>query len=274
MVEPFRESYDANLLTKTGRAMNPGTKIWQKIERRFARFRECQNFQLKNDTGIVCFTFDDVPRSACIQGSAILEKRHANGTYYVCGEWTDSGDCHSRADLRRLVDGGHELGCHGFAHRSYQSISEAEILADIRQNRSFLQELGCDAPKHFAYPYGHVSPSVKRIVGREFISSRGVQPGINCSTVDLRLLKSFPLYQHLWTQDKIARVIEENARLCGLLIFFVHGVRCDPTEHDCTGELLDFAVQVSTVNGNRVLPVGAALSRVGVDSELNRPASR
>jgi peptidoglycan/xylan/chitin deacetylase (PgdA/CDA1 family) len=254
--------------------MNPVISTWQKVERRLARFCQRQTVKLNNDTGIVCFTFDDVPRSACVQGSAILEKYGLNGTFYVCGGWTGTSDFHTRADLLRLVDCGHELGCHGYGHRSYQSISEVEILADIQQNRSFFAELGCDVPQHFAYPYGHVSPAVKRIVAREFVSSRGVQPGINNSTIDLALLKSFPFYQRLWTEDSVARVIEQNAELRGLLIFFTHRVRTDPDEHDCSIRLLDFAVRTSIASRTRVVPVADALSRCRLYSNLKRPTFR
>jgi peptidoglycan/xylan/chitin deacetylase (PgdA/CDA1 family) len=241
--------------------MNPVISLWQKIERRLARICERQTVELKFDTGIVCFTFDDVHRSACVRGAEVLERYGLKGTFYVCGGLTGRDDFHTKADLRRLIRSGHELGCHGYAHQGYQSLSEAEMLADIQRNRSFFAELGCDAPRHFAYPYGDVSPSVKRIAAHEFISARGVQPGINHSAVDVALLKAFPLYQQLWTENAIGAWAEKNAALGGLLIFFTHQVRPDPDEFDCSTELLDFAVRASVESGNGVLTVEAALSK-------------
>jgi peptidoglycan/xylan/chitin deacetylase (PgdA/CDA1 family) len=251
--------------------MNPAISIWQKVERRLARVCERQPVKLKSCTGIVCFTFDDVPHSACVQGGAILEKYGLNGTFYVCGAHTGTSDFHTKADLLRLIETGHELGCHGYAHKSYQSIDQAEILADIQQNRHFFEELGCRMPHHFAYPYGHVSPLAKRIMAREFVSSRGVQPGINHSTIDRALLKSFPLYEPLWTEKAIARLVEKNIKLCGLLIFFTHHVRTDPDRYDCSVGLLDFAVRTSIASGNKVVPVADALSRGVPDPIQNRP---
>jgi peptidoglycan/xylan/chitin deacetylase (PgdA/CDA1 family) len=248
--------------------INPAVSVWHKIERRLARICECQIVELKYDTGIICFSFDDVPKSACLQGNTILEKYGLKGTYYICGGLTETGEYHTKSDLLRLVDVGHELGCHGYGHRSYQSISEAEMLADIQRNRYFFEEIGCDLPRHFAYPYGHVSPSVKRVVAREFSSARGVQPGINYPNIDLALLKSFPLYQRLWNENSIVEVIEKNARLGGLLIFFTHGVSPNPNEFDCSIELLDFAIQTSMASANKVLPVGEALLNGGVDTKL------
>lgn len=233
--------------------------FWQPMERRLARYLTCRNANLTYDRGIVCFTFDDLWHSACIEGARILKKYGVRGTFYVSGGMTGTNDYHTEADLLHLVSGGHELGCHGFGHRSYQSISKAEILTDIQDNRLFFKKLGCDAPKNFAYPYGHVSPFAKRITSYEFTSLRGIQPGINFATTDLALLRSFPLYEQLWTRTKLTRLLEQNAKLGGLLIFFTHGVLADPKKFDCSIDLLDFAVRAAITSGNRVTPVRDAL---------------
>jgi len=251
--------------------INPVITIWQKLERRLARVSQRQPVKFKSDTGVVCFTFDDVPRSACVEGSTILENYGLKGTFYVCGSLTEKNGFHTRSDLLRLADNGHELGCHGYSHLSYQSMHQEDMLADIKQNRHFFEELGCRIPRHFAYPYGHVSPLAKRIVSREFVSSRGVHPGINHSPIDLALLKSYPLYQHLWTKNALAMVIQENIKLCGLLVFFTHRVCIDPGQYDCSIELLDFAVRTSIETGNVVAPVKEALSRAELSSKQKSP---
>jgi peptidoglycan/xylan/chitin deacetylase (PgdA/CDA1 family) len=237
------------------------TSVWQKVERRLSRFCERRTVKLMYDKGVVCFTFDDVRRSACVEGAAILDRYAVKGTFYISGGKTGISSYHTAWDLLRLANRGHELGSHGFGHHSYQSIGKAEILADVEDNRSFFAKLGCDTQENFAYPYGHVSPSVKRITSCEFASLRGIQPGINYPTVDLALLKSFPLYRHLWTETTLARVLEENARLRGLVIFFTHGILADPGEFDCSTELFDFAVRTSITSGNRIASVRDALPR-------------
>jgi peptidoglycan/xylan/chitin deacetylase (PgdA/CDA1 family) len=209
--------------------------------------------------GSVCFTFDDLQRSACVNGAAILERYNLKGTFYVAGGLTGIGKYHTCADLIQLVGGGHELGSHGYSHHSYQSLDESEILSDLQDNRSFFKKLGFHEPQSFAYPYGHVSASVKRIVCEKFVSSRGIQPGINFPTADLALLKAYPLYQHLWTESTLARTLKENAKVCGLLVFVVHGVVADPGHFDCSIELLDAAVRISISSGNRVVSIGEAL---------------
>jgi hypothetical protein len=241
--------------------MNPVTRSWQQIERRLARYRACRNVNLMNHRGIVCFTFDDVWRSACTVGAATLERYGAKGTFYICGGMTGVDKYHTKADLLRLIDSGHELGSHGFAHQSYQMLSKAEMLADIRDNHLFFTELGYAAPKSFAFPYGHVSPSAKRIAAKEFASVRGIHPGVNHPSVDLALLKAFPLYQNRWTEPALVKLLEENAQLCGLLIFFAHSIGPSPGQYDCSVELLELAVRMSIASGNTITALSDALPK-------------
>jgi peptidoglycan/xylan/chitin deacetylase (PgdA/CDA1 family) len=239
--------------------MNRATRLVRKIERFVAPYCKRRTVNLNYDKGMICFTFDDVWRSACTTGAEILERHGVQGTFYICGGLTGSSPYHTHADLLRLINNGHELGCHGFGHFSYQSINGAEMLADLQKNKVFFESLCCEPPQNFAYPYGHVSPLSKRTVGDRFVSLRGISPGINYAVADLALLKSFPLYGHLWTEADIAKVIAENAKRRGLLIFFSHGVRADPGQYDTSLELLDFAVRTSVTSGNRVASMRDAL---------------
>jgi peptidoglycan/xylan/chitin deacetylase (PgdA/CDA1 family) len=241
--------------------------LWHKVERRIARFSARKPISMCNEMGVVSFTFDDVPQSACRRGRAILERYGYHGTYYICGGNTDlmsdKGNMHSRGDLLGLVEGGHELGCHGFGHRNYQTLTIEEIRADISRNRSFFEDLGCDvAAQNFAYPFGCVSPTVKRLIGREFISARGIRNDLNVNRADLALLNAPPLYQNLWNRTSLAELIERNARQKAWLIFFTHEVVDDPGEFGCTPSLLEFAVQETRASGCLVLPVIRALRHV------------
>lgn len=244
----------------------------QKIERRLARYCECRPFVLNYEKGTVCFTFDDVQRSACIDGAAVLDKHGVKGTFYVCGGLTGTSTYHTEADLQRLLGAGHELACHGFSHRHYQSLTRMEILADLHENRIFLKNIGCGPPQNFAYPYGSISPFSKRIVADEFVSLRGIRPAINFPVVDLALVKSFPLYQHLWRKTALAQALEKNAKVRGLLTFFTHGIVSDPGRFDCSAELLDFAVRMAIATGNRVTSVREALPRHSIVTSRGHPS--
>jgi peptidoglycan/xylan/chitin deacetylase (PgdA/CDA1 family) len=233
--------------------------LWHKVERRLARYSTRQTTSITLDRGVVCFTFDDVQRSACTEGASMLEKHGAYGTFYVCGQFTGQRNYHTHADLRRLANSGHELGSHGFGHLSYQTITEAEILHDLRQNEAFLREFGYGVAENFAYPYGHVGRRAKRIVSPIFASSRGIHPGIHFRTIDLALMRAFPLYSGIWSEKRLAALLEKNASSCGLTIFLSHGVARNPGPFDCSSELLETAVRLAIMTGNTVMRVRDAI---------------
>jgi peptidoglycan/xylan/chitin deacetylase (PgdA/CDA1 family) len=245
--------------------------VWQKAERRLAIWSPGNRVKLNIGTSIVSFTFDDVAQSACREGRDILENQDCRGTYYVSGGFTglqsQNEAFHTHADLVGLRDAGQELACHGFAHKNYQTLSEAMIRSDIAQNRIFFERLGCDvSASNFAYPFGCVSPFAKRLVSSEFISARGGRNRPNRRYADLALLCSMPLYEKFWTHASLARLLDAMVERAGWLIFVSHGVMNEPDEFGCTPSLLKFAVSYATSARLRVLPVRDALDCISSGS--------
>jgi len=240
-----------------------------KLARRAAFYMPCYRVPLTNHVGVVSFSFDDVPHSACHEGREILEDTGVRGTFYVCGGLTDQyrngQQYHSGSDLKDLHESGHEIGSQGFLHHCYQSFSVSERARDIEQNRAFLRGLGLpDAGLHFSYPYGTAGPAVKRHIRTEFASARSVWHGINRRHADLYLLRAVRLYDELWTKDRLSALIRENAETKGWLIFLTHGVRQNPGPFDCSPGILRHVVRESASRQLRVLTVGAALEFCGV----------
>jgi len=238
--------------------------LWSKFERRLARLLGRRMVPLANKRPIVSFTFDDVPRSACVEGADILERHGALGTFYICGGWTtrDGGSrMHSIADLRRLLLSGHEIGCHGFAHPDYQAIGAAGAIEDMRRNLKFLEDLGVSADGlNFAYPFGCVSPRLKRAAGARYASARGVVPRNQIGRADLNCLDSVPLYSSTTGKAEVSAMIESNAKTGGWLIFFTHDVQQDPGLHGCTPSLLEDAVRCALSTGSGVLSIRDAIT--------------
>ncbi|MBL8330599.1 MAG: polysaccharide deacetylase family protein [Rubrivivax sp.] len=221
--------------------------------------------RLRNPQPMVSFTFDDAPHTACTQGRRLLEQHGARGTFYVCGGLTDQRTpelMHSLDELRALHAAGHELGCHGFQHVDYQSLSRQQLQSDVERNLQFLQQLGVSAQDlNFAYPFGCVSPGVKGWVARRYTSCRGVTDGLNVGETDLNLLKSCRLYEGVLTPAAVTALLEDAARQCGWLIFFTHGIEDQPTEYGCTPQLLEHALSAARQAGVQVLTVRQALQQ-------------
>lgn len=56
--------------------------------------------------------------------------------------------------LSDMAANGHRLGCHGHLHKPFSRFGEAELIADLAKNQSFLTPLIGRKPTWLAYPYG------------------------------------------------------------------------------------------------------------------------
>jgi len=234
-----------------------------KIERRMARLGG-RRIPLPSDRSIVSFTFDDVPRSACETGAAILEKAGARGTFYVCGalENAGNGTMFDVETLRQLNAKGHEIGSHGFAHLDYQSIPIAEVQADIARNDEYFDAAGLPRATSFAYPYGCVNPAVKRLCGERFLASRGVESKGNIGSVDLDLVKAVRLYSHAISEPFLAAEFRQAKLKGGWLVIMTHAVTQSPGEFDASPQLLETAVRIAVDLGFAILPAAAAVGEL------------
>lgn len=238
---------------------------WSKIERRLAQVLAKRTVKLRHPRPMISFTFDDVPYSACTRGRRLMEQYGVRGTYYICGGLTGRMEperMHTLDTLQALNKAGHEIGCHGFEHIQHQTLSHEKVEADLARNLQFLRDQGISTDDlNFAFPFGCSSPGLKRLVSRRFTSARGIADGLNVGEVDLALLKATRLYQSRISEAQVTALIEENARQCGWLIFFTHGVDDEPDAYGCTPDLLEHALHIAVQSGAQVLTVRDALQR-------------
>lgn len=216
---------------------------------------------------IVTFTFDDFPRSAFCQGGAILQQYGARGTYYVSLGLMDSqrGDVEfcRLEDLRRLLEDGHELGCHTYGHlkcsetkcRSYERdiVKNADEAARLFDGYRF---------RHFAYPFGDVTGRHKRMLARHFQTLRTIEGGENVGPCDLNRLRANRLYSGSVAVEKALQMIDDNARQAGWLIFYTHDVCQSPSRFGCTPEYFEEVVAAASRSGSDLLTIGAASERL------------
>jgi polysaccharide deacetylase family protein (PEP-CTERM system associated) len=71
----------------------------------------------------------------------ILDRTSSHATFFVLG-WVAR---RHPGLLRRIVEGGHEVGCHGDLHRRADSMTSDEFRADLRAARAALEN-ACGAP--------------------------------------------------------------------------------------------------------------------------------
>jgi peptidoglycan/xylan/chitin deacetylase (PgdA/CDA1 family) len=223
---------------------------------------------LYGNSGVVSFTFDDAPASACTTGAAVLEKHGVRGTFYVAGGLTDRLEegkpCHSEAQLKALLAAGHELGCHSYSHIHCDVLNSVVLSTELSRNATFLEELGVDSNHlNFAYPFGAYALGAKHICGTRFRSSRITGGGPHIGEADLQALKTFRLYEDptantgVTTFDAALALTAEHK---GWLIINTHDIDDSPSRYGYTPAHLDEAISATIAAGCKIMTVSDAIT--------------
>jgi peptidoglycan/xylan/chitin deacetylase (PgdA/CDA1 family) len=264
---------EADLPTAVRRTAN---RLQGGLSRKLAQYVVTKRVRASNDRPLVSFSFDDIPDSAFIHGSRVLEERGARGTFYIagglCGRTEPDRRLISASDCVELHRRGHEIGCHTFSHPVVQLLDANGFAAELDRNKQFFASLAPDLTlENFCYPYGKTSLRRKLQAQARFHSCRGSVPGINVGTIDLGMLKGTPIDQTTEVA-KIVHAIDETVRRNGWLILFTHDVSPAPTWIGCTPQFLDAAVATALRHGCDVVTVREGLIRVGSDTNGTMPS--
>jgi peptidoglycan/xylan/chitin deacetylase (PgdA/CDA1 family) len=240
-----------------------------RLSHRLAMHVPVATARLANARPMVSFTFDDVPRSAVVDGAAALEARGATGTFYVSGGSIGAQDLHwDLADADELVAlhaKGHELACHTFSHRRVHEMNATVMRSDLDKNRNHLETLASSIKIcNFAYPFGLGSFSGKRRLRSKFKSCRSIVPGINRGNVDLQFLRAVPLIERETDRRRIDRLMDATVATNGWLIFYTHDVAETPSLYGCSPRFLDYALEAAARREISILNVSKALSAGGI----------
>jgi peptidoglycan/xylan/chitin deacetylase (PgdA/CDA1 family) len=235
-----------------------------RVSHRLATHLRVAPFQLRNETPMVSFTFDDIPKSAATTGAGILEDHGAHGTFYVSGGLVGTVSPNwAVADVEDIValrGNGHEIGCHTFSHKRACDLDAQSLAEEIECNRSYLRTLDPSIELwNFAYPFGYGSFARKRQLKTEFKSCRSIVPGVNSGTVDLEFLRAMPLIGQRIDRDGIERAIDEAQATNGWLIFYGHDVSDRPSSYGCSPGLMEHALKAASRRQIPVLSMAEAL---------------
>src|ERR1700709_498115 len=98
--------------------MNPISEARARFSHRMAMHLRVEPFRLRNETPMVSFTFDDVPKSRAPVLASMLDAHDVHGTFYVSATQVRTarrrGHISAGADSGGPHRGGHEIACHTF----------------------------------------------------------------------------------------------------------------------------------------------------------------
>ena len=216
---------------------------------------------------LVSFSFDDFPRSAVTNGARILEGFGACGTFYVagslCGTVADGIRQFEEEDVSRLLEAGHEIGCHTFTHRPVSQMTGKTLFDELEQNAAFVENIVPSFEMStFAYPFGDVSLSGKSRLRNRFAACRTVRAGHNRARIDLSYLRAVRLYDSALDEAKVTSLITQTVNRKAWLIFYTHDVEDTPSRFGCSPSLLRFALTAAVQAGVQIMPIKNAIGEI------------
>lgn len=232
-----------------------------------AKFRR-RDLRIETPVPLVSFTFDDAPCSAFDAGREILETYRARGTYFVSlgliDQVTEIGRIAGPDRIRLAMSAGHEIGCHTFHHVDAWHVSASTYIKSVDDNGAELKRLFPGAAfRSFAYPKSGATLGVKAALGDRFECCRGGGQGINTGVVDRNLLNA--CFLDVRAEIDLAfvrRLIDQNSKVKGWLIFAAHDIAPEGSVYRCTPSFFSDVVGAAAGSGADLIPVGEACDRL------------
>lgn len=245
-------------MAEEGWSAAPSHKLWRFLARTIPIGRSA----LLGPHAVASVTFDDVPASAVENGAPVLERRGCLGTFYVAAELCGKQQRHwrvaERAQILRLAEARHEIGCHTARHVNVQSLSVAELRRECDRSRDLLVDLCGVVPQNFCYPFGSPGLFQKWHLAARFATCRSIYEKLNAGRVDPAVLGAFGLFDATFDRSRLIALVEAAKARRGWLIFYTHDIEDDPTPIGASPRLLDEVLAVLCDHGVPVLTVEAA----------------
>lgn len=244
----------------------PDTSLKAKVKRRLARKQARRLMPVKLDAPIVSFSFDDCPKSVMENALVPMEAEGWQATVYVaiglCGTTNHLGLHMNKDDVQAVHAAGHEIGDHTFSHCDGSSLSPEEVLADIDKNQDALNGLGIRPSQTFAYPYGELTPGLKKALESRFKGARGIHSQTHETSVDLNQIGSSRLYSGSDFNALLSQ-IEQLKTSPGWLTIFTHDVRDTPSDFGCTPAQFRTVIEAVKDCGAKVMTLNGAIDHMG-----------
>jgi peptidoglycan/xylan/chitin deacetylase (PgdA/CDA1 family) len=152
----------------------------------------------------ISVTFDDGYRDNFTTAYPLLQSLAIPFTIFVTADHIRSGEAiYLRpAELREMArDPLVNFGAHGATHRRLTELKDAELRAELRDSRSYLEDILGRAVDSMSYPHGCTNPRVRAAVTEAgFLLAAGSKFGINDSTSDPHCLRR----TDIWAADREA----------------------------------------------------------------------
>lgn len=120
---------------------------------------------LMTDKKVVALTFDDGPHAKNTEKILeILKENQVRASFFLVGVHT----LKYPALARKIYQHGHDIGNHSYAHLSYTTLNQDEVLMDLALSQKVFKDTLGTFPSLFRAPYGRLRKSDEEILRRFF----------------------------------------------------------------------------------------------------------
>ncbi|KAI9474056.1 MAG: hypothetical protein EXX96DRAFT_580450 [Benjaminiella poitrasii] len=196
-------------------------------------------------------TYDDGPSEFSPKLYDYLDSVKVKATFFMVG-----GQVVQFPDYAlRAYQSGHEIAMHTWSHNYMTTLTNEQIVAELKWNELAIKEVTGVSPRFFRPPYGDIDNRV-----RDVAAALGFIPVIwNHDTNDWAYASNPTVFKESWIDGNVTAWANENATTGGISL-----------EHDLYTETVDAAIRILPIlqNSYTFVPAGQC-NGVQVYKELN-----
>jgi peptidoglycan/xylan/chitin deacetylase (PgdA/CDA1 family) len=156
----------------------------------------------------------------------LLKRLDIKGSFF----WTAEAAKKHPDILSRVMNEGHEIGCHGYRHENFTALEKKQQSKIIDEATLILRSLGADC-KGFRAPRLRVNHTLFQILpdhGYSYDSSipfwgiRRYKYGKRYDNITLTELKCIPSYAFRLFNHHFLKIISHSSQHLGYIVFFLH----------------------------------------------------
>ncbi|TPX58425.1 hypothetical protein PhCBS80983_g03110 [Powellomyces hirtus] len=110
-------------------------------------------------------TYDDGPTNNAAHVAdtqairTVLDSMNAKATFFVCGTSAQSNP----AQVLASYNAGHQIASHTWTHHPLTSLSNAQVVAELKYTEAAIYQITGKVPTHFRPPYGDIDDRIRAI---------------------------------------------------------------------------------------------------------------
>jgi peptidoglycan/xylan/chitin deacetylase (PgdA/CDA1 family) len=188
---------------------------------------------------LITVTFDDGFESIYKTALPLLQKYGIHTTQYIIAGRDADPFYVSWAQVARMQDAGHEIGCHTMTHTDLTTLSDANLDTELSQCKSVLSS-HFGPITDFASPYGAADARTTGAVTKYFDSQRNTNgdPTNGVTAEDINLASNFDRYniigvtvKHNTTVEELDSLVDFARKNNGWLVLTYHQADDDTGSH-------------------------------------------